>query len=938
MVDLPALRAFSPVSARWLDGTPSLHAAVDEAPYPGLFQNGERVDLANARQALRTMRRQLVIHTAARELDGASPLDTARLWSQMADVALVFADGVAAVEVAQRFGTIDVGRATLALGKLGSEELNPSSDIDIVCVYGDDDAVSSTGVTAHEWHTHHARRLRSILADVDDDGFCFRVDFDLRPEGTRGPLVNSVDAVERYYERFGRVWERVALLRLRASVDVGGVGADVVRRLQPFVFRRSFDPRVVDELFAMKARLTDSAERETNGGFDLKRGRGGIREVEFMAQSLVLLHAGRIPALRALQAAPVVTLLDALEAQGLLPFRTTRDLVDAYTLLRRTEHAVMYGEDRQTQFLADDGDDRARVAAGVERGAGLMAGSFTALLATTTAAVHEAFVRHLGESRHEAPAPVRLALDLEEDDLARQSALARIGFSQPARGLELLRVLERRRGGPFSPLTRTDPRFSRFTERIVEHVGASVDPMAAIERLLDVFPGRAHPALLERLSDERTIAALTRLLALSAPLSRALGRLARIGRVDEALLFALDARRPSSQRLLGVMRGDVVAENDDDEAAVGRVWRAKQEALFAAALPFLARVQHGSTRVDDDGLLATATAVVDAQQRLSILADACLQRALELAERRLRRRHGQLAHARFAVFALGSLGGHELGFFRDLDLAFVYDVDDEDRCSDGARPVTAAEWATRLAQQVLWVLTSPTAADPLYPVDTRLRPSGSQGALTTSLARFRAYHAQESALWERQSLLRLRFVAGDSVLGRATVAVARDSLARGAPVDVGPRLLDMRSKMVGQRAARDGLDLKLGRGGIADVEFAVQGLQLMHAPADRGVLVPSTRRALARLARRGFIASDDAARLRLGLDRLVRVRELLHIVDDQRPAVIAVDDDRLAKLTAAGTLGDVTDPRLARQQIDETMSVVDDTTRRILSSLPTEPR
>jgi len=432
------------------------------------------------------------------------------------------------------------------------------------------------------------------------------------------------------------------------------------------------------------------------------------------------------------------------------------------------------------------------------------------------------------------------------------------------------------------------------------------------------------------LSDERAVAVVTRLLAVSAPLARALGRLARLGRVDEALLFALDARRPSARRLLSVMRGDATDAGDDDEIAVGRVWRAKQEAIFAAALPFLARI---TPRADDDAVTSTAAAVVEAQRRLSIVAEACLRRALELAERRLQRRHGVLVGARFAVFALGSLGGRELGFFRDLDLAFVYDTDDEDRASDGARPVTASEWATRLAQQVLWVLTSPTAADPLYPVDTRLRPSGNQGALTTSLDRFRAYHARESALWERQSLLRLRHVAGDKELGRDAVRVARDALVRTRPDGIGAQLLEMRARMIAGRAARDGLDLKMGRGGIADVEFAVQGLQLATAWADPHVLVPSTRRALVRLAQRGHLAVDDAARLRFGLDRLVRVRELLHIVDDQRDAVVGVADDRLAKLAAAGALGDIGDGASAFHHVADTMAWVDDVSRRILSQI-----
>ncbi len=927
MVDLVALRAFSPVAARLIDGDETLSRALVCAPEPTTLQ---QLTIDDARRGLRRFRRELVINSAASELMGTSPLVTAQRWSTFADAALVVADAVAAREIEPRCGTIDTGRTVLGLGKLGSNELNPSSDIDIVCVYGDDVAVSSTGMSSHEWHTHQARRLRAILADVTDDGFAFRVDFDLRPEGTRGPLVNSVDATEAYYERFGRVWERVALLRLRPSVDVGGVGEAVVARLRPFVFRRSFDPRVVDELFAMKAQLTATAERDVGGGFDVKRGRGGIREVEFMAQSLVLLHAGRIPALRTLQAQPVTALLQALEAHGLLPFRTARDLVDDYAFLRRVEHAIQLGEDRQTQVLPAEGDERARVRAGVEYATGA---NFEHTLRDVTARVSEAFHRHLGESRHDAAPVVQVALDLDEDDATRARALVQAGFVDAPRAAALLSHLQRRRGGPFSATQRSDPRARRFTERILEHIGHSVDPMAALERLVDVFPGRAHPALLERLADDRSVSVVTRMLALSAPLSRALGRLARLGRIDDALLFALDARRPSTMRLLQVMRAsnDPLAA-DDDEVAVSHIWRAKQEALFSAALPFLARVTEGGTARQLD----VTAAVIDAQRRLSIVAEACVQRALEVAFRRLQRRHGALPGLRFSVCALGSLGGRELGFFRDLDLAFVYDVDDteanSEATSDGARPITASEFATRLGQQVLWVLTSPTAADPLYPVDTRLRPSGNQGALTTSLSRFREYHAQESALWERQSLLRLRPIAGDRQLGRDVVTVARAALSRARPLSIGTHLLEMRKRMIVERA-RTGIDLKLGAGGITDIEFAVQGLQLATATDDPGLLVTSTRRALSRLARRGHLPMSEAAALRSGLDQLVRVRELLHLVDDHKDAVLSSSDDRLRMLCAAGVLPDRDGAAAAEARLLETMRVIDDVSRRVLQRL-----
>ncbi len=929
MAPRDALRRLSPIAARMMKAWPSLARAVDVPPSPKSLERGP---LNQARQALRRFRRRMIIHTAARELGGASPLDTARRWTQFADVAVAVADRVAVAETCARFGAIDTGRTILALGKHGSEELNPSSDIDIVCVYGDDGAVSERGASAHEWHTEWARRLRAVLADIDDDGFVFRVDFDLRPEGTRGPLVNSVDAFEAYYERFGRMWERVALLRMRAVVDVGGVGADVVKRLRPFVFRRAFDARIIDELFGMKSRLTDVAARTLTTGIDVKRGVGGIREVEFVAQSLILLHAGRVPALRELQAKPVTELLFALEHYGLLPFRTAHELVEAYVLLRRVEHAIQLGEDRQSQLLEGSGDERARVKAWIELSLTYASNGtrpdFDDVFGAATAAVHDAFVRHLGEARNDAPEDVRTALDLDEDDERCREALTRLGFADPSRTAEFLRILERRRGGPFSPAQRADPRTRRFVERMLEQVSRSVDPMAAMARLLDVFPGRAHPALLERLSDDRSLAALTRLLAMSAPLSRSLARLARLGRVDDTLLFALDARRPSLQALSRLMRDDA----DDDEAAVFRLWRGKQEAIFSAALPFMARVASAPDAFDASVVSAEGTFVVEAQRRLSLVAEACVRQALLVGLRRVARRHGHPPAARFAILALGSFGGRELGFFRDLDLAFVYDGDD-DALTDGARPIATSEWAVRLGQQILWVLTSPVAADPLYPVDTRLRPSGSQGALTTSLARFRAYHATESALWERQALLRLRPVAGDADLGRETVAVARAALRREVHVPIGASLVDMRERMRKERGAKTGLDLKLGAGGIADIEFAVQGAQIAAAAKDPAVLVPSTRRALMRLSARGHLRPIDAEVLHLGLNRLVRVRELMHIVDDLRDAVVYPDDDRVSMLALSGALGADVSVHEAIAELSGVMAHISEVSREVLRRL-----
>ncbi|MDP2344925.1 MAG: hypothetical protein Q8O67_28525 [Deltaproteobacteria bacterium] len=908
----PALRAFSPVCARMLEATPLLARFLDRVPTLDALT---RVNEGSARRCLRLMRKRALVHTAWQELQGASPLVTARLWSDVADACIALADRVAFAQTARKFGVMAPGRSVLALGKLGSRELNPSSDVDVVCVYRSDDAVSAQGISAHEWFTGWARRLRSILADVDDDGFCFRVDFDLRPEGTQGPLVNSVDAVESYYERFGRTWERAALLRLRPVVDVDGAGSLLVKRLSPFVFAKSLDARIVDELFAMKAMVTEAASGSSQGVWDVKRGHGGIREVEFVAQSLQLLHGGRLKTLQGPR--DTASTLLALGDLGLLPHATTTKLMAGYELLRRVEHALQLGEDRQTQLLPASGPERSRVDVVCSRALARPGRPvrFEEALATACDEVHDAFVRHLGEDRSQAPLAVREALDPTGSDDGRRAALTTLGFPDGARALELLRSLERRRGSMLAPSTLRELPARVFVERMLEQLGHSVDPQAALERLPDIFATRLHPALLAAL-DGRATTLIARVLALSAPLSRSLARLARRGGVDDALLFGLNARRPSLPALDRLLKKP--DDDDDDEGRLSFFARTQQELVFAAALPFL----------------AGRIGVIDAQHRLSVLADALLRAAVDVAAVRLRRRHGSVPGLRFAAFALGSLGGRELGFFRDLDLAFVYDADDDDQGSDGQRSIPASEWAVRMAQQVLWVLTTPTDGAALYPVDTRLRPSGNQGALTTSITRFAAYHQQESALWERQALLRLRFVAGDRELGRRVVDVVAASLSRPPPPGLGLRLLDMRARMVEERAAKTGLDIKLGEGGAADVEFAVQGAQLAAASSgDRAVLMTSTRRALARLARRGHLKAAEAQALRSALDVLFTAREALALVDDARSPAVGRSDPRLDKLARSGALAGVKGGDEAWKQLVEAMAIVRDVSGRILMRL-----
>lgn len=877
---------FSGAVRRLVSARPALLRFARTRPRPrALLRARADVPEEDARRAIRRMRQRVFVHTAAAELDGASPLESGSLWSELADAAIALADRVAYRETTARYGVPThagrpIGRAVFALGKLGARELNPSSDVDLMFAYGTDDG-GAGDATPHEIFTRWVRRLRALLADVDEDGFGFRVDLDLRPEGTTGPLVNSVDALESYYERFGRTWERAAMARLRTVVDVGGTGAAVTTALRPFVFPRHLDHRHLDELADMKRRVTATA---TDAGFDVKRGEGGIREVEFVVQAVQLVYGGRVAALRT---GSTVELLHKLETRGLIAHRRAAELREGYVALRRIEHALQYREDQQTQTLPDEGDVRREVARALAPhvsdpfSTARRRPGFEASLKRHRRRIHRAFTQLLGEGRGQASAEAEKAVERTAPDEERLAALAALGFAGPEEALRVLRSLERLPASPFAPqVAGASGAAGRLGARLLDDVATSPAPATALVRLGDLFAGFLPRALLARLAEEERLRSLlVRVLATSAPLARLLSRQAGL---YEVLLTGMSAPRiawAAAQRELESAAAD--DDGDNDEATLAH-WR---------------RVQARATLRTGVAFLGGTIGVVRAGHRLSMLADAILEQALAFARRRVARRYGEPDDARFSVLGLGRLGGRELGFFADVDIVFVYEADG---ATDGARAVPASEWAARVAQQTISALSVPLTGGRCYEVDTRLRPSGNQGPLVTRLAAFERYHETRAELWERQAMIRLRPVAGDRALGRAVRAAARRQVARAAPERLGTQLLDMRARMVSERAGMaGGLDLKMGEGSLSDIEFAVQGLILKHASEVPGLAVTSTRRALRRLAARDALAPALAERLTRSLDRLATVREALTLIDDRRGAHVTPDDERLALLTRA---------------------------------------
>ncbi len=896
------MRAFSSAAARHLSAQPRLARTITRPP--SLVRVAEACRAATSERTgrlLRQLRKRMFLHTALHELSGGSPLESARLWSDFADVAIAAADASVYRELCARHGTprrqdgVEIGRSVFGLGKLGARELNPSSDVDLLFAYetdgGECHGARASDMTVHELFVRWVRGVREVLGDLDEDGFVFRVDLDLRPEGTTGALVNSADALESYYERFGRTWERAALTRLRPLTDVAGTGSAVVERLRPFVFPRTIDLRWIDELASMKQRVTAAASPE---GFDVKRGEGAIREVEFIVQALQLVHGGRNPRLRS---GSTVELLDELLAMGLLPHRMASELRDAYIALRRIEHALQYESDRQTQRLPNEGPTRERVVSAVRpfivppRARRM---SFDDALHKHRERVHRVFSAMLGEHRDAPSASAEKALERTRPDEDRKRALEALHLTPPDDALRLLRLLERRPSSPFSPaLLASRSGLSGLAPRLLDDVAESPDPMAALSRLPELFSGFLHQSFYERLANDRRLSSLlVRVLAVSAPLSRLLQRQAGL---EAVLLHGASSGRTSRASFLEELHQ---GENDE-ETRLTRMRRVQGRVVLATGLAFL----------------AGRTDVVQVGHRLSTLADAILEEGLDLARTKVGRRFGEPPGARFGIFALGRLGSRELGFFADVDIVFVYDAAG---MTSGARSISASEWAAKVAQQVIWSLSAPLPEGRCYEVDTRLRPSGNQGPLVTGLEAFARYHDARAELWERQALLRLRPVCGDRELLSAVARNARRAAQRKPPERLGMQLLDMRARMVLERGAPSGtIDVKMGEGGLSDIEFAVQGSLLQHAAEHPELLTSSTRRALRRLRRAGLVREEHARVLEQAFERLSGVREALTLMDDKKGGVVSPSDRRLELLArawpgAAGLLeGDA--PRAAEQ-------------------------
>ena len=871
-----ALALASDFALDTLCAQPGLLARLDGAPEPPPAFDPSQESAWPA--ALRRWRAAESTRLAWRDLHGLDPVEATLAGStRIAEQALAAAHAVARAQVAERHGELrdthgrPASLVVFGLGKLGGAELNFSSDVDLIYACPDGLAAASDGVRALDaeaWLTRVGQRLAQLLGEVTAEGFCHRVDLRLRPFGASGRLVLGFTAMEQYYQREGRDWERYAWVKARPVAGDVAAGERLLAALQPFVYRRYLDYTALDGLRGMKA-LVDAEVQRREMADNLKLGPGGIREIEFLVQALQLIRGGREPALRVRGLLPA---LQALAAAGHLPAATADELAQAYRFLRRAENRVQMLADQQVHALPDMPLARERIA----RGLGFAdEAAFRRELDVHRDRVARAFADLLQARRRRAEVSELARYWRGLPDEGDAAALADAGFMEAEAHHARLRDFARTpavRGLSEAARLRLD----QVLPALLEAAAASRAPDAALPRGLALLQAIARRPSYLALLDEQP-AALARLVDVTARSALLSERLAAHPLLLDELLDSRAAGAvPDEADLLAQVRAQAAAAAAlDVESALVMLNELRQSLSFRVALATLAQRQ---------------PALAGARQ-LAALADGLLEATLALARREIESAHGRIAGAGFAVIAYGSVGGRELGFDSDLDLVFLHDADGE-ATSDGPRPLDVPRYFARLAQKLVALLGTVTGAGRLYEVDVRLRPDGAKGVLVSSTRSFGDYQRQRAWTWEQQALVRARAAAGDTAVCVRFEAIRREILQRERePLALRGEVVAMRRRMREEldRSQPPRFDLKQGEGGLVDLEFLLQAQVLAHAAQVPALCEPRDTPALLRgLVAAGAVASDagdallaaHAALLARGLDCTL----------DRRPRIVEEDE------------------------------------------------
>ena len=885
------------------DARSALAAAVAEAS-----------SLQDVSSLLRRYKRRMALLCGLADLGGVWPTEgTLRALSATADSVLEQATAFLfrmARETGQVLSHADIacpGYFVIAMGKLGAFELNYSSDIDLIVFYDPDRAGLKPGIEPSIFFVRLTRDLVRLLQEHTADGYAFRTDLRLRPDPGATQIALSVDAGLTYYESFGQNWERAALIKARVAAGDIAAGEEFLAQLAPFIWRKYLDYAAVADIHAMKRRVHAFKGHGAIAveGHDIKLGRGGIRDIEFFAQTQQLIAGGRHPRLRS---RATVETLAGLAGGGWIASEAARELTAAYLFLRRVENRLQMVEDQQTHIIPAERQELDRAA----RLSGFAdSNEFgDALLARfrCVETYYGALFEKLPDIGDSAPSLIGGA---DEGSPAAIAGLKRRGFNNPEAAIAAVRAWQAGRYAA-TRSERARERLTEFLPSLLEAFGRTAEPDLALltfDRVIAEMPAglqlfsllAANPSLLRLIAD---------IMGTAPRLARIIGRRPRL--LDAVLDPAFFGAIPTPARIWELARNSLAEAHDYQEA----LDRAR---IFGREQAFLTGV-----RVISGTLSARQAGAAYAE-----LAEALIEALAKRVDEELIRGHGQMPGGEAAVLAMGKLGGREMTAGSDLDLIIVYDYEGDDAHSDGDKSLPGQQYYMRFTQRLIAALSAETAEGSLYKVDMRLRPSGSQGPVATRLSSFIAYQKGSAWTWEHLALSRARIVSGPAPLRqkvnetiKAVLSAARDRAAVAADVRA------MRDKIAEEKGSADFWDLKQVRGGLIDVEFIAQFLQIVSAARHPDVLDQNTELALAKLAAAGVLAPGDA-------DILVPAAQLYHTLTQvlrlclDKPFVAAEAPRALKDLLARAS--EMPDFTTLEAILKDTVAAVHDAFDRIVS-------
>lgn len=790
------------------------------------------------------------------------------------------------------------GLVVLGMGKYGARELNYSSDIDLVVFYEPETLSVDERLSEREVFVKIVQKLVRVLQERTEDGYVFRTDLRLRPDPGGTALAVSLPAAEHYYESRGQNWERAAFIKARPVAADKEAGARFLKLIGPFIWRRHLDFASIEDIHSMKRQIhaVGGHGQIAIAGHDIKLGRGGIREIEFFVQTQQLIAGGRDTDLRGPQTVPM---LHVLADRNWIEPMTADELAEAYRRLRRLEHRLQMIDDAQTHQVPSDPGKLAEIAA-------FMGFDSVDAFADDLRATLKCVQGHYSALFETAPPLSEEAGNLvftgTDDDPETIRTLEELGFK---RASDLSAAVRHWHSGAF-PATRSSRSRERLTAlmpTILRALAATADPDTAFRRFDQFLQGLpAGVQLFSMFYSNPHLLGLLAAICGTAP--RLADYLSRNPRVMEAVLEAdFFHTLPGDDQLAESLDQALdPAQTFEDVLDFARIWA--REHRFRVGV----RVLSGSATAREAGPAYTS------------IAETLVRALAERCELQVQQRAGSMPGGAWVVLAMGKLGSCELSASSDLDLITVYDVEDPAAESDGAKALAPPQYYTKVCQQLLTALTAPTSEGMLYEVDLRLRPSGNAGPLATRLSSFTDYQANHAWTWEHMALTRARAISGPPSLVRKVNEVIREVLTRPRdPVELAEDVRSMRERIEKEFGTKDRWELKQVRGGLIDLEFIAQFLQLRHAAETPYILSTRTREVFKRAGEMGLIGHWHADRLIEAFDLYHNLTQVLRVCVEETPTAETITKGLKALLIRAANAPDFT---VLERELDDKQALV----------------